>query len=458
MLLKSSLFTSKTFISLICLLLIQQVIIGSSSIWITQLIANLSNNQYALYLFAIYIFSLLLPYVPGAYIIIQLTKLKVETSIKFMQKFMELYPNQILHWTNSDEQNKKIAIVSGEASNIITDYIDYLYQVISASLNVIISLAMVAIIIDYTIVFFYFLGMFLSLFILILQKKNKTFLSIAAQESRIKWNSLLLKFWDNVLLNNIYSLSKLKDNFSHKSIDFTKNSVKLEKFNQIISISMAFLLMSPTFIYLIFLAYQKVNDSAWLAMTIVLLPRLFQTLSYSYELLFLFSNLPMQNVNITTVLSLINKSSLLKEEEEISLLEKRVNLEKITLSFNKEKINPEIIEKLPTSGRITLQGDNGSGKTSLLLLIKKKYNESAFYLPSKHDLLFMINSHKFSTGEKAKKILHEIKESLEVPIILLDEWDANLDINAKREISSVIDELSKKYCVVESRHNFIEGK
>jgi len=86
-----------------------------------------------------------------------------------------------------------------------------------------------------------------------------------------------------------------------------EKTIKLERFRQFISISMAFSLMAPTFFCVVFLAYQKINDPLWLAMLTVILPRLFQSLSYSYELLFLFSNLPIKTLNFNTVLPLVDK-------------------------------------------------------------------------------------------------------------------------------------------------------
>lgn len=55
-------------------------------------------------------------------------------------------------------------------------------------------------------------------------------------------------------------------------------------------------------------------------------------------------------------------------------------------------------------------------------------------------------------GQQAQRILAEVRHNAGVPLILLDEWDANLDSYNIDEISQLIDELSMVTCVVESRH------
>lgn len=453
---KDFFFLPRSFFTVLFLLVIQQLIVGSSSIWITQLISHINDGPILLYWLALYISSLLLPYIPGAFILIQLTKTQVEATVKYIQKFIDIYPNQILQWTDLSEQNKKLSIMTGESTETIRDYIEYLYHILSSSLNVIISLLMIAIIIDYSILVFYVIGVCMSAIILYVQKKHKTFLSSEAQQGRINWTGLLLKSWDNILLNNKYTSQRWREKFVKKSTKLIDTSVLLEKFNQFISISMAIVLMAPTFLYLAYLAYQRIYDPVWLAMLTVILPRLFQSLSYSYELLFLFSNFPMQTLNLNTVLSLIDQKNLLNVQEELQNLERRINFGKITIFQSPEGNALDLIKTLPAIGRITLKGDNGSGKTSLLLLIKKQHNESAFYLPAKHELLFKLSQQYFSTGEMTKKILHEIRENVTSPIILLDEWDANLDKNTKNEMSILIDDLASRFCIIESRHNFAE--
>ncbi len=57
-----------------------------------------------------------------------------------------------------------------------------------------------------------------------------------------------------------------------------------------------------------------------------------------------------------------------------------------------------------------------------------------------------------STGQFAFKILNEVKGKVDTLVILLDEWDANLDRTNTQELSLLIDELSLNHCIVEVLH------
>ena len=78
-------------------------------------------------------------------------------------------------------------------------------------------------------------------------------------------------------------------------------------------------------------------------------------------------------------------------------------------------------------GRITLRGENGAGKSTLLMLVKNALNDRAFFLPTQNQLSFTSEANKYSTGESLRNRLLEILERVNVDVLLLDEWDANLD-------------------------------
>jgi ABC-type transport system involved in cytochrome bd biosynthesis fused ATPase/permease subunit len=294
-------------------------------------------------------------------------------------------------------------------------------------------------------------GIILSSCILYFQKSLKTKLALNAQVSRIQWISLLAKAWDNILLNNLYNLNIWKKNASHQGKGLIENTVKLEKFNQVIGISMAFALVLPSLIFIVYLAIKNLDNLPFLATLTVLLPRLFQILTYSYELLFYIAEMPVQKAKLNTVLSVITGNYSLDESQENLL--NRIHWDKIRIKQQLNGLIPkDLLSKTPEKGRITLHGENGSGKTSFLLMLKSKHKDAAFYLPSKHELLFELEKNKLSTGQLAFNILKELKDQVDTPLILLDEWDANLDGKNRQELSLLIDDISLRHCVIEVLH------
>lgn len=108
-------------------------------------------------------------------------------------------------------------------------------------------------------------------------------------------------------------------------------------------------------------------------------------------------------------------------------------------------------------GRITVRGTNGCGKSTLLAEIKESLGDSAYLLPAQHDLYFSsLEGEEASSGEKTSRILDLIEgDYLEasVGVLLLDEWDANLDRCARERHDEALNEIARDRCVVEVLHN-----
>ena len=58
----------------------------------------------------------------------------------------------------------------------------------------------------------------------------------------------------------------------------------------------------------------------------------------------------------------------------------------------------------------------------------------------------------FSSGERQIRALREIVERTHASIYLLDEWDANLDLNNRAAADELVERLAKRARVVEISH------
>jgi ABC-type bacteriocin/lantibiotic exporter with double-glycine peptidase domain len=429
----------------IFLLLAQQLIVASSTIWLTRLILHIQLGSFNLLFLGLYLVSLFLPYFPGAGALIEMSKAKVRANVDYVDRFAEIYRGQIVEWGNRASQSSKSAILTVEAPQTLNSFIDYIYHLASTSLNVSLNLLTLAILVEPLLILSYGAGIFLAFLILKLQKRNKKILALKAQQGRIKWLGMLAKAWDNVLLNNHYNFSIWQKKSHKRARRLVKSAVKLQGFSQTVSVLMAFVLLMPSFGLVTYLLIKRSQDLAWVAMLVVTLPRLFQVLSYSYEMLLVLSDFPQEKSRLNTILKILNVNASSHRE-----LEKRIQWDKISATYPHSL--KQLLHSLPEKGRITLFGENGSGKTSLLLLLKHLKGDAAFYLPAKHDLVFQVSKDRLSTGQNVRKTLHEIIQNLNTPIVLLDEWDANLDNENALSLSCMIDKLALNACVVESRH------
>ena len=126
------------------------------------------------------------------------------------------------------------------------------------------------------------------------------------------------------------------------------------------------------------------------------------------------------------------------------------------------------------TGRILVRGGNGMGKSSLLVALKARLGNRAFYWPTSGKLSFEFlmdtaqgedaeepaedgserkpGSSGFSSGEKQLRSLQEISLKTQARVYLLDEWDANLDSKNRTLAEHIVAGLAARAVVVEISH------
>lgn len=434
------------------LLLTQQLIVASSSVWISGLIVAIQEAKNPLVWLALYMLSLFLPYPPGAASLVVLEKGQALLAIRYVQVFKENWKGKVLHWSDRQKHSRITSLLTGESAHALQAYLSYIYQMISCAMNVVFNLLIIALIIDWAYIFSFAVGLFLVGIALRLQRKRKAELSLNAQQERIRWTEILLNLWDNVLLNNRLNIRVWGSLFSERGRKLVLSAVGLERFSQMISVTLALLLLSPTFVAVVVLVVQHLQDPIFLGLIAVTLPRLFQVLAYAYELLFLISGFPAQKTQVHTILDAVSPDD--EQQNTLSLIERRVHWDQLRCSKS-DGTSQNLMELragIPGQGRLTLRGPNGSGKTSLLLLLKEQFGDRAFFLPAHHALAFENVPDGASTGQRARALLQELRACADGSILLLDEWDANLDTQAAQELSEQIDAISQAVCVIEARH------
>ena len=101
--------------------------------------------------------------------------------------------------------------------------------------------------------------------------------------------------------------------------------------------------------------------------------------------------------------------------------------------------------------RSTLRGGNGTGKSLILKQIKQIF-PNAYYMPSDPSgLLFDYTSPELSTGQFVISAIEEVIAMNNKPeLLLLDEWDANLDDKNRARIDKLLGTADVP--IIEVRH------
>lgn len=443
------------------LLAFQQLIEASATVWLVAMMKKITSGENFFPYLYIYLLSLIAPYIPVCIASIMKISWKQQSQKSFVLAFVKANRNQINEWSNKGIKEQKLSILTAEGPNALQLVVDYIYDLVWYGFCVFFNILALSIVVEPLFAAAYFLSVVTVLVVMKVKRKMQRRLTKKALTARIDLYQSLLAAWDNVLLGNRYNFNLWKDKTNQRLDRCLRKNVELERFDQVLAIVISLVTSIPCLIVVLYHAHSYQQSIETIASFFVTLPVLFTVLSYTYQTLSLVFRWSMHKSKLVAIYKSIQP---VKESQ--SALEKKVKWPKIQMSFS--TIAPEdhmsmpgphaltcytdILSSTAKCGRLTVRGENGAGKSTLLLLVKNALGDRAFFLPTQNQLSFVAETNKYSTGESLKNRLLEILERVDVDVLLLDEWDANLDSENKERLSSLIDEIAAKKCVIEVRH------
>lgn len=446
------------------LLTFQQMIEASATIWLVKMMKHITSGEPFFISLFMYLGSLTLPYIPGCIALIIKISWKQESQRLFINAFVTSNRNQIGEWSNKGIKEEKLSILTAEGPLALHTLIDYLYDLYGYVLSVFFNIFALSVIVEPLFGLAYGMSVLTVIFVMKVKKRIQRRLTKKALTARIDLYQSLLAAWDNVLLGNFYNFKLWQDKTSQRVNRCLRKNVELERFDQILAIVISLLTSIPSLCVVVYHAYVNRFNIPNLTAFLVTLPVLFMILSYTYQTLSLIFRWGMHRSKLISIYNSIQPV----QYSQVAM-EKKVKWPKIQIiSADFSTLAPddhvslagpipisshaELLEYTNRPGRITLRGENGAGKSTLLMLVKNALSHRAFFLPTQNQLSFISETNKYSTGESLRNRLLEILERVDVDVLLLDEWDANLDKENQERLSLLIDELAEKKCVIEVRH------
>ncbi len=355
--------------------------------------------------------------------------------------------------------------MTAEGPQALHALIDYAYDLYSYVISVFFTIFALSIVVEPLFGIAYTLSVLTVILVMKVKRRIQRRLTQKALTARIDLYQSLLAAWDNVLLGNFYNFKLWQDKTTQRLNRCLQRNVELERFDQILAIVISLLTSIPSLIVVIYYAYVNRDSIPLLSAFLVTLPVLFTILSYTYQTLSLIFRWTMHRGKLISLYKAIQPINI---QDSHFAMEKKVKWPKIYIASTSSTTAPdsqvslagpqslssyqELLAYTTRSGRVTLRGENGAGKSTLLMLIKNTLCDRAFFLPTQNQLSFTSETNKYSTGESLRNRLLEILERVDVDVLLLDEWDANLDKENQERLSVLIDELAEKKCVIEVRH------
>jgi len=422
----------------------QQAIVASSTYFIARLAQNLGNGQVSILYIFLFALSLVSVYIPAYFAIVNLDQSKYDAHQIYNNVFHKNFLGKSSLLSDDTLQNKATSTLAQESTYTLSSVIDSIYDISALILNIVFNVLVIAWFLDKILLLGYILGIIFASLFVYLRRESLKEAAQNDQNSRLNLTTKLFEGWDNIILFNKHNYSLYNNVVNNSFKEAKNNSVKSESIRHINSSIGMIILMLPVFVITALIFKKNWADISTLAVLVATLPRQIQLLQMCYELISHYTNLGIIRTMLDGILGVLEPKSI--------NLDCYIKPDQIKVRQTGEIFNPNL---LPRSGRITLVGNNGVGKSCLLLKLKQEYQEQAYYLPAKHNLYFSYKetqSHKGSTGQQLIKQIEEIKREDKSHMLILDEWDANLDRENTEVIEKMLDEIAKFKLVIDVRH------
>jgi hypothetical protein len=258
------------------------------------------------------------------------------------------------------------------------------------------------------------------------------------------------KAWDNILLGNRHSASLWRSEYN----DRLQTWLGYKDAETTYRHAMVFVALLAAVVPALVGVWSSIDDeesTEHLGHIAVMLPRITGVLMAIYELLLTAARWEPTKARVAA----LNDTLDTKQVD----LQTRIAWDAIEVTQADQKMSAKLFVDnaealLSKPGRWTIRGANGSGKSSLTLLLKQRLGDEAFYLPPQGHLMLSPEREKAagSTGQQLMAAIDSIEDRVEARILVLDEWAANLDRRNTRRISDVLDRLSGTRAIVEILH------
>lgn len=434
------------FLSALGLTVLQQVLLALSTYYIAQAGLTLENgNVKAILLYvSLFFFFALLAYV--------VSSIATFFSTRASNQVWKKYSNTTLIKATEDlqyasEKNKKSVAqwLGGEASSTIAYACGFYLGLVSVSLNVVFTLLVFYISVGWQITLAMTASLALSLgLVMILRKEiEKSAGQMQSQKLsallsiELAWNSAM--FGSRNMRDEGFRGLNDKVNFYFGTVN------KYVLLEQIIACAP---IIISTVVIIVVLQYYDIFTLAVAGTVVAILPRSLQVFGSVHSLSIYLSQFYLVRTKVRNLDEFSYKL-------DINFVLYSSSLRGVTIrdASTSGKIEPDdfisqLQEQRISSGRYTVTGLNGSGKSSLLKIIKGSIDDSLLITP---ETSFMNLDGGLSTGQTKIRELENVL-SLYPPVLMLDEWDANLDDDNFRKIDQVLELASNQVVVIEVRH------
>ncbi|MBO9666548.1 MAG: ABC transporter ATP-binding protein/permease [Bdellovibrio sp.] len=346
-------------------------------------------------------------------------------------------------WQEKHQRETFLASIGSETEMYLAAIIFVFTDLYSYVLSIVLSVLVLGYVLDISFIPAFILAGLLSAMTYKLLSKKATIAFESEQTAKTNLGGHLLTSWENAFFSNYSVVTRFKNSLSTHLKTAEDKSMLSARWNEGMTYTLFFTSSIPVSIALIYTIYSNQGQVAPLVALLATAPRQLNLLMTFRSIFQAMTSL----ISFETKFKTLSENANLKE----CRLEERINLEKITINGAQETSLNEIVQTIEDSypQRLEVRGGNGAGKSTLLLHLNEHLG-SSFYLPSQpqFDIPNKVNA---STGQTIAHYFDYL-ETLKENVLLLDEWDANLDEKNIQLINEKLNRLSKTKTILEVRH------
>lgn len=347
---------------------------------------------------------------------------------------------------NSAKNKEKVSHwIIGESLPTIEEASFYYIEIIALYLNVIFTVAALYAVLGQMITLSLLSCMVVSLFLIFLTKTKINKLSTEIQSSRIEAFRAINKIWDNAFFGMIKHFDASLANARDKEKVYFDNQLTYKCIEQVVA-CLPVLTSIPLIIYA---SHHTVMMHPYIMGSLVaVLPRSLQ----------LYQSIHAASMHTTQLMVIRSKvknlehfHTTLERADFFNDADDRIKIycHSSGLNISPTELCAVLFSDSADPGRYTITGPNGTGKSSFLKKLKSQLTNAILV---SHENQIGVNDDVGSSGEKIMKSLGRLFADDAVRFFLLDEWDANTDIENTKKTDDIIGGLSKREIVIEVRH------
>lgn len=353
-------------------------------------------------------------------------------------------------FNRTDTRAHRTTGLMGAGWEILDGVCSYLQQLWLVAVRAVLTIATVSYLVNPALLLAYAASLILNIALARGFQPELSRSSYRMEQRRIHLSQAHLGAWENVTLDNPVTSARWGESQSRAIRLFRKaryrNFVSITK----VQVSITLLAHLPTLAVLAYLMAQRELNSGLIAL-VVALPKLLEAMDLQGELASMVSAAGVAKAKLQILRGYLSSPERQSLEEHINLSALGFTIDGRTAGFSRLD---GAADGILTSRHTVISGPNGAGKSSLLQLLKQQLGKEAFYYRPDIRQHFDFRTNGESTGQR---VLRELELLFSIPharVLLLDEWNANLDASAQDQVRSrIVEWTAAGGSLVEVRHH-----